>query len=176
MAATYRCAGRLLSAAELQLIVELTRRYRGLSRNELAHTVCELLDWRRPNGGLKTAECRLLLEQLQQRQELALPTLRAGRPRGAATAAAVAESPVGTALVGPLPALQPIRLQPVQTPEQRREWRALIERHHEPVPLSWTPRGEKRYPRTAGSVVRDEPEIGRRWITRYSSLQCYSRV
>ena len=130
MAATYRCAGRLFTAAELQLIVELTRRYGGLSRNELAHTVCELLDWRRPNGGLKTAECRLLLAQLQQRQELALPTLRAGRPRGRGTASAVDESPLSTAVVGPLPALQPIRLQRVQTPAQRRTWRALIERHH----------------------------------------------
>ena len=130
MAAPSRCAGRLLTAAELQLIVELTRRYGGLSRNELAHTVCELLDWRRPNGGLKTAECRLLLEQLQQCQELALPTLRAGRPRGAATATAADESPATTAVGEPLAALQPIRLQRVQTPEQRRLWRALIERHH----------------------------------------------
>ena len=130
MDCTPRFGGRPLTAAELQLLVELTRRYGGLSRNELAPTVCELLDWRRPNGGLKTAQCRLLLEQLQQRQRLALPTLRQGRPRGRGTASAVDESPLSTAVVGPLPALQPIRLQRVQTPAQRRTWRALIERHH----------------------------------------------
>ena len=38
----------------------------------------------------------------------------------------------------------------------------------EPVPLRRTPRGEKRrYPRAAGSVACDEPETGRRWITRW---------
>ena len=46
----------------------------------------------------------------------------------------------------------------------------------EPVPLRRTPRGEKRYPRAAGSVACDEPETGRRWITRCCSLQCYSRI
>jgi len=36
----------------------------------------------------------------------------------------------------------------------------------EPVPFRRTPRSEKRYPRPAGSVACDEPETGRRWITR----------
>ncbi|MFH0729983.1 MAG: hypothetical protein V2B19_27030 [Pseudomonadota bacterium] len=34
----------------------------GISRNELANTVCELLDWQRPKGGLKTRERQDLLE------------------------------------------------------------------------------------------------------------------
>ncbi len=80
----YRFCGQPLKHAELQLIVDLARRYPRLSRNELAHTVCELLDWHRPNGGLKTAECRVLLERLQERTLICLPTLRQGRPRGAA--------------------------------------------------------------------------------------------
>ncbi len=82
----YRFCGQPLSPAELELIVALVHRYPRLSRNELAHTVCEWLDWHRPNGGLKTAECRLLLEQLHERTLIGLPTLRQGRPRGAGTA------------------------------------------------------------------------------------------
>ena len=39
--------------------------YAGLGVTEIARTVCELLDWKRPNGGLKNHECRQLLERLQ---------------------------------------------------------------------------------------------------------------
>lgn len=129
MEPSYRFCGQLLSSAQLQLIVELARRYGRLSRNELAHTVCELLDWHRPNGGLKTAECRLLLEQLNERALIDLPNLQQGRPRGAATAVAVREAPATTLAVA-LEALQPVWLQPVQTPAQRQLWRELIQRHH----------------------------------------------
>jgi len=96
MDASYRFCGQPLNQAELKLIVDVARRYPRLSRNELAHTVCELLDWHRPNGGLKTAECRALI---------GLPTLRQGRPRGAATVIAVAEGPVTATLSGALEAL-----------------------------------------------------------------------
>ena len=45
-----------------------------------------------------------------------------------------------------------------------------------PVPIQWTPRGEERYPRAAGSVAGDEPESGRRWITRRGSRHGSSRA
>jgi len=105
MDASYRFCGQPLNQAELKLIVDVARRYPRLSRNELAHTVCELLDWHRPNGGLKTAECRRLLEQMNERALIGLPTLRQGRPRGAATVIAVAEGPVTATLSGALEAL-----------------------------------------------------------------------
>lgn len=130
MVFAYRFCGQPLKHAELQLIVDLARRYPRLSRNELAHTVCELLDWHRPNGGLKTAECRALLEQLQERALICLPTLRQGRPRGAGTAVALNASPAIAPVSGALQALQPVWLQPVQTIEQRGLWRELIERYH----------------------------------------------
>ncbi len=123
--------GQPLKHAELDLIVDLARRYPRLSRNELAHTVCELLNWHRPNGGLKTAECRVLLEQLQSSALIGLPTLRQGRPRGAGTRVALSEKPVIAPVSGALQARQPVWLQPVQTSAQRRLWRELIEHYHD---------------------------------------------
>ena len=41
------------SVQEVTLIREIVRDCSGLSRMELARTVCELLRWRRPNGRLK---------------------------------------------------------------------------------------------------------------------------
>ena len=53
-----------LPPSEVLLIKELVEACAGISRTELAHTVCELLDWKRAGGGLKARECRDLLERL----------------------------------------------------------------------------------------------------------------
>ena len=49
-AATTMFSGRAFSAREVTLIREVVQECSGLSRMELARTVCELLRWRRPNG------------------------------------------------------------------------------------------------------------------------------
>ena len=59
--------GRALTAAELELIRQVTREFSNLALTELAATVSELLAWRRPNGGLKSRECYLFLRELQRR-------------------------------------------------------------------------------------------------------------
>jgi hypothetical protein len=56
--------GRELRPEELDPIRQITRDFSTLSPTELAHTVCELLEWRRPNGGLKSRECYLFLQAL----------------------------------------------------------------------------------------------------------------
>jgi len=120
--------GQPLSPTQLELISQCVARYPDLSREELAATVCEWLDWRRANGGLKTRECRDLLQQLQ---EQALPALRAGRPRGTATA--IPYTPHGEAqapLHCALGWVQPIRLKRIEQPDEQRWWRELVGRYH----------------------------------------------
>src|ERR1022692_2934367 len=58
--------GRELQPQELDLIRQITRDFSTLSLTELAPAVCELLEWRRPNGGLKGRECFLFLQALHQ--------------------------------------------------------------------------------------------------------------
>ena len=79
--ATTRFSGRAFSVRELALIRDVVRECSGLSRMELARTVCELLRWRRPNGRLKARECREFLERLDAEGALVLPDKRA-RSRG----------------------------------------------------------------------------------------------
>jgi hypothetical protein len=74
--------GREFSGAEVQLIAALVQRCAGLSRMELAATVCELLQWQRPGGGLKARECRELLERLDGQGVLQLPPKRQTKPVG----------------------------------------------------------------------------------------------
>jgi Domain of unknown function (DUF4338) len=123
--------GRSFSSAELQLICGVVKRCGGLSRMELAHTVCELLQWRRPGGGLKARECREFLEQLDSRGVLQLPMKRATKPVGSTTRVPVtARGEPACLLEGQVGAFEPIVLEAVQSPEQRLLFRELVGRHH----------------------------------------------
>jgi hypothetical protein len=124
--------GQALSTKDLTLIGEVVAACQGVSRTELASTVCELLDWRRANGRLKSRECWALLEQLEAAGELRLPVRRATKPKGTRTAvphSAQGEAPEGT-LCAPLAELTPLTVTRVETPEQHRLWRELVGRYH----------------------------------------------
>lgn len=123
--------GQPMSAEQLRLICECVRRYPGLSREELAATLCEWLDWYRPNGGLKTRECRDLLQQLHERALIELPARRGGRPQGSATAIPrTLQGEAGSPLNAVLGEVQPIRIRRVEQPAERRLWRELVGRYH----------------------------------------------
>lgn len=128
---TLRCAGRAVGPAELALIREVVAQCAGLSRMELAHTVCELLGWTRPQGTLKGRETREFLEGLAARGLLALPAKRPGRPVGAQTAVPVtAQGDPGPPLTGPVGTVGPIALEMVQSPAQHALFRELVGRYH----------------------------------------------
>jgi hypothetical protein len=76
--------GRVVSTNELNLVRQIVADFPRLSQAELAHTICELLDWRRPNGKLKSPECVEWLQKRQGRNGLpSLPELQVTKPRGA---------------------------------------------------------------------------------------------
>ena len=123
--------GRQFDGAELQLICQVVKRYASLSRMELAQTVCELLDWTRPGGGLKARECREFLELLDARGVLQLPAKRATKPVGSRTKVPVTErGEPGTPLEGKVGEFEPIEFEPVHSEEQRLLFRELVGRHH----------------------------------------------
>jgi hypothetical protein len=123
--------GRQFSSGELQLICEVVKRHGGLSRMELAHTVCELLAWQRTGGGLKARECREFLEQLDQQGIVQLPSKRATKPVGSRTRIAVsAQGEPGCPIEGLVGAFEPIVVEPVQSSEQQRLYRELVGRYH----------------------------------------------
>ena len=69
-------SGRCFSPDEIGLIRQTVRTFSNLSLKELSNTICELLEWKRPNGKLKHEECRAFLERLQSDGVLVLPKLR----------------------------------------------------------------------------------------------------
>jgi hypothetical protein len=123
--------GRLFTATELSLVREVVETFGGLSRIELARTVCELLEWTRPNGGLKARECLDVLERLERDGLIELPAKRPGRPTGRRTGIPhTAQGDMRPPLEGELSGLQPIVLELVEDEGQRRLFRELVGRHH----------------------------------------------
>jgi hypothetical protein len=122
--------GRAFTAGERELMRQITVEYSALGVTEIARTVCELLEWKRPNGGLKNHECRQLLERLQAEGFLQLPEVRklGGRgPRRMDISGACPEpAPVACAVSDCLP----LDLALVKGPAESRQWREQMERHH----------------------------------------------
>lgn len=126
-----RFSGRDFEAAELELICEVVQSCSGLSRKELAQTVCELLGWKRLSGALKWRECGAFLEQLEAAGRVGLPDKRPRRPPGSRTSVPVtARGDRGRDLVGEVGEFSPIELEAVETADQRLLFRELVGRHH----------------------------------------------
>ncbi len=123
--------GRTFVSEELSLIREVVEDCCGLSRMELARTVCELIHWCRPNGSLKARECREFLELLEAKGLIRLPRRRAGRPRGSGAAVPLTDrGEVQAPIVGTVRDFAPVSLDLVQRQDERLLWRELVGRYH----------------------------------------------
>ena len=122
--------GQPLNAGEIALIRQITRDFRQLALTELAHTVCELLQWKRPNGSLKSRECYLFLQALHQRGWL--PWLPAPRPhaRRPHQTRVAADSDPQAPCAGPLRQWLPIELELIVGAADRKLFEQYIHRYH----------------------------------------------
>lgn len=129
--AQQRFCGREFTAKEVSLIQEVVDTCGGISRSELALTVCELLDWKRPSGGLKSRECKDLLELLEDKGVLTLPEKRRSGYNGPqkSIAASPAEAPYST-LTGSVKDVAPLLVDRVETREQRDLFKTLLAQYH----------------------------------------------
>ena len=85
--------------------------FSSLGITEISRTVCELLEWKRPNGGLKNLECRQMLERLCSEGLLSLPELRRTKPRGPQGVRLTVRSDPHTEVGGSAGQYEPLRLQ-----------------------------------------------------------------
>lgn len=124
-------AGRDFASEELELIREVVESCSGISRTELAKTVCELLDWRRANGSLRGLECSEYLERLEHGGWLRLPVRRKRRPLGSRTRVPVTGGgEPGGKLEGSVGEFGPIVLTQVRGEEESLLFRELLGRYH----------------------------------------------
>jgi hypothetical protein len=121
--------GREVKPEELDLIRQITRDFATLSLTELAFTVCELLEWRRPNGGLKSPECYAFLQALHERGWLPWLSIQPKKLRPRSTEwdeQSDAQAPL-TDLIG---TYLPVQLQLIDNIDDRRLFRQYIQRYH----------------------------------------------
>ena len=68
--------GREINPRELEEIQETVKLFKRLKRWELAETICEHLEWYTATGSGKVDACMKLLEKLEARGVLKLPSKR----------------------------------------------------------------------------------------------------
>ena len=123
-------AGRRFTDADLRLVRTVAADCAALGLTEIARTVCELLDWRRPTGALKTHECRQILARLHQQGLVPLPALRPTGPKSPRRVRWTAASDPQPVIAGPVRALAPLDVRLVTTAADRARWTELIDRYH----------------------------------------------
>ena len=129
--ASFERRGGAIDEGLVALIREVVESCSGLSRKELAQTVCELVGWRGVSGRLKALECLLLLEELESAGALVLPVKRQRRPVGSRMSVPVTSlGEPGREVKGEVGELEPIEVAVVETPEQALLFRELVGRYH----------------------------------------------
>jgi len=110
---------------------QIAGEFASLGVTEIARTICELLEWKRPGGGLKNHECRQLLERLRDQGWLVLPAVRRVGPRGPRRVGLSSGSDPQPELGGTAGQYEPLRLIVVEAARaDSRLWTELIQRHH----------------------------------------------
>ncbi len=124
-------AGREVSAEEVELIRETVELFPLLSREELAHTICDHLGWYSATGAPKREACGKLLNRLEEQGLIQLPAKRSvprGGPRGAR--GFTHQTDPGPQARGRLCELGRVWLEVVTEAEERELWNEYVNRYH----------------------------------------------
>jgi Druantia protein DruA len=115
-----RYRGRVITSAEIAQVRALIAAQPAASRRALSRQVCDLWEWRQPNGVLRDMVCRGLLLQLHRAGHITLPAVRAVAPNPVLTRRPPPVIAVDTTpLDAPLSALRPLEFRQVRrTPEE----------------------------------------------------------
>ena len=125
-------SGRSFTSDEINLICETTKTFSNLSLTELSRTLCELLEWKRPNGKLKWEECRALLERLNADGVISIPKPRSSGSPGPRKVNTSAHVELETPVTGSAGEFEPLSLHLVQASSRELSsiFKQLIARWH----------------------------------------------
>ena len=132
MESTLTLQGRQIGAADLATIRDLIATHPDWHRTRLSQELCRLWDWVNEKGRLKDMAARALLRRLDNAGLIELPAPIRSANNGLRNRPVVLEPlDLETPLIeGRLSGLQPIRIQRVQSPEDTRVFRELLQQHH----------------------------------------------
>ena len=123
-------SGRRFTREQVRRIIETVETFKNLSRKELALTLCEHLAWTNNGGALKINSCLTLLENLESRGLVELPSKRmTKKPKSRRVVVTTASDPK-CLIHASLADVGPIELRLVSCGEDQQLFNELIERHH----------------------------------------------
>jgi len=125
-----RYCGRPFTREEIEGIRSLIAAESQPNRAQLSRSVCEALNWLRPNGTLKDMSCRVAMLRMEKDGLIQLPPPKNGNGNGAARPCLTAASAPGPPITDAAGRLGKIQLCPVCMPQQSALWNELIQRHH----------------------------------------------
>ena len=125
-----RYCGRLFTREEIECVRSLIAAEPRPNRAQLSRSVCEALNWVRPNGTLKDMSCRVAMLRMEKDGLVKLPPPQNGNGNGAARPRLTAASAPGQSITGSAGRLGKLQLCPVTTSQQSSLWNELIQRHH----------------------------------------------
>ncbi len=122
---------REITPDEVDHIQKMVKYFPGLSRKELAQTLCEHLSWFSPSGAPKVGNCLRLLGRLADQDLVVLPNKSACGRVNPDKPPPLTERTVPRPLIkGPLKTFAPIELQLVTDKAQIKLWNEYVERYH----------------------------------------------
>jgi hypothetical protein len=126
-----RYRGREISSQEVAFLRQFIAEHSSLSRWALSRELCEVWQWKQPNGTLCDALCRGLLLKLERGGAIELPTIRKQMPnRGLESKRPEPLVPDNRPVRGPLCELGPLEFQQVRRTPQEGLFNSLLEQYH----------------------------------------------
>lgn len=126
----HRYCGRLFSAEEMDLLRRLIASNPAKTRAQLSRDVCDLLGWRRPDGGRKDMSCRVAMLRMERDGLLQLPPPLKGNGNGHRRPRLTPASDPQEPLTAPVGRLGELVFRCVETRQDSSLWNELVERHH----------------------------------------------
>jgi len=131
MPVEWKYRGRVITQDDITFLRRFITEHPGMSRRKLSAKVCEVWQWRQPNGALRDMVCRGLLLMLHRAGEIELPAVRfitrnplVERERPAPML--IDTTPITTTLSE----LRPVEVQQVRRTDDEPLFNSLIEHHH----------------------------------------------
>jgi len=122
-------SGRRFTRNQLAEVQETVQMFKNLSRQELALTLCEHLNWKNPGGKLKINSCLTMLEKLEAHGIVTLPTKRKTNAP-VRRVPAFEKHPDAPTINDTLDAISPITLQRITSKEDRECFKAYLQTYH----------------------------------------------
>lgn len=126
----HRYCGRVFSTQELDAIRDMIAADANKSRAELARQVCNLLDWRRPDGRRKDMSCRVAMLRMHRNGLIDLPAPRWTNGNGKRKPCLTSASDPQQVITFSAGQLGELEFRQVHGRKESALWNELIERHH----------------------------------------------